>query len=102
MRHDKPDCLGNYDFERIALHAKRRFIEGCSTVALIAQAKTEREKEEIALVSLLDVQDNEIRNIELSCRYAKECKILDCRDRLRKMIKARMSGDHTHPRRTSP
>ncbi len=90
MHHDKPDCLGNYNFEHIAFYAKKRFIDGCDTVGLIAQAETEREKEEIALVSLLEVKDNEIRDIELSCRYARTCKILDCRDRLRKMIKLKL------------
>jgi len=92
MPHDKPDCLGDYDFERIAFYAKKRFIDGCSTVALIAQAKTERAKEEIALVSMLDIKDEDIRDIQLSCRYAGECKIMDCRDRLRKMIKEKLSG----------
>ncbi len=95
MHHKKPDCLGSYDFEHIAFYARKRFIEGCDTVALIAEAKTERAKEEIALVSMLDVKDEEIRDIELSCRYASQCKIADCRDRLRKMIKEQLSTQHT-------
>jgi len=91
MHHDRPDCLGDYDFERIAFYAKKRFIDGCSTVALIAQAKTERAKEEIALVSMLDIKDEDIHDIQLSCRYAGECRIMDCRERLRKMIKEKLS-----------
>lgn len=87
MTHDKPDCLGSYDFEHIAFYAKKRFIDGCDTVALMAEASSDQAKEEIALVSMLDVKDDEIRDIALSCRYANECKILDCRERLRKMIK---------------
>ncbi len=90
MSHDKLDCLGSYDFEHIAFYARKRFIEGCDTVALMAEAKTERAKEEIAMISMLDVRDDEIRDIELSCRYAGECKILDCRERLRKMIKEKL------------
>ena len=81
-----PDCLGHYDFDNIVNYAKKRFVEGCTTVALMAQAGSEREKEEIALVSLLDVEDDQIRDLELTCQYDKQCKVLDCRDRLRKLI----------------
>jgi len=87
MACHKPGCLGNYDFEHIVSFARRRFVEGCNTVALLKQAKSECEKEEIALVSLLDVSDDKIRDLQLSCRYASQCKVMDCRDKLRKMIK---------------
>ena len=90
MQHKRPDCLGNYDFDHIAAYAKRRFVDGCSTVAMIAEAKTQRAREEIALVSMLDIADDEIVDIELRCRHASKCRITDCRDRLRKMIKARL------------
>ena len=82
-----PQCMGNYNFEHIAFFAKKRFIEGCNTVELIEAAKSEREKEEIALVSLLDVEDEEILDLKLCCKYAGKCKATDCRDRLKKMIK---------------
>ncbi len=82
-----PGCLGNYDFEHIAFFARRRFVEGCDTVALLEQANSECEKEEIALVCLLDVSDDKLRDLQLSCRYAGQCKVMDCRDKLRKMIK---------------
>jgi hypothetical protein len=81
-----PDCLGHYDFDNIAYYAKKRYVEGCSTVALLEGAGSEREKEEIALVSLLDVEDDQIRDLELSCKYHGQCKVLDCRDRLKRMI----------------
>ncbi|MGB5260566.1 MAG: hypothetical protein WBO34_08610 [Gammaproteobacteria bacterium] len=79
-------CLGNYDFEHIVVFAIRRFVEGFSTIALLEQAKTEREKEEIALVSLLDLEDNNIRDLHLCCANSAQCKVIDCRDRLKRMI----------------
>lgn len=91
MAHYRPDCLGNYDFDSIVFYAKKRFVDGCSTVALIEQAETQREKEEIALVCMLDIEDADIVNIQLSCRYATKCKITDCRDLLRKMIRVKLS-----------
>ncbi len=86
MSIHNPDCLGHYDFEHIAHYAKKRFIEGCDTVSLLEQAGSDREKEEIVLVSLLDIEADEIRNLELNCPYSRQCKVLDCRERLKRMI----------------
>ena len=86
-----PDCLGNYDFDSIVYYVKKRFVEGFSTVALLEQAGSEREKEEFALVSLLNVEDDQILGLELTCRYDKRCKVLDCRDRLRDLIQDELS-----------
>lgn len=91
MTCTNPDCLGHYDFDNIVYLAKKRFVEGCSTVTLMEQAGTEREKEEIALVSLLDVKDDQIRDLKLTCRYDRQCRVLDCRDRLRVLIQDELS-----------
>ncbi|MDH5327330.1 MAG: hypothetical protein OEZ68_11680 [Gammaproteobacteria bacterium] len=81
-----PGCMGNYDFEHISYYAKKRFVEGCDTVSLLSQARTDKEKEEIALVCLLDVDDDVVRDIQLTCKHADSCVITDCRERLRQMI----------------
>ena len=83
-----PECMGNYNFDKIAFFAKKRFIEGCSTIELMQAAKTQREKEEVALVSLLHVTNNEIRDIKLTCNYASKCEVMDCRERLINRIAA--------------
>ena len=81
-----PECMGSYDFDHIAFYAKKRFIEGCNTIELMTAAKTQREKEEIALVSLLHVASDKIQDLKLSCKYASKCKVMDCRERLINMI----------------
>ena len=58
MACSTPGCLGNYDFDHIAYYARKRFVEGYDTVTLLEQARTEQEKEEIALVAMLDIEDN--------------------------------------------
>ena len=88
MARRHPDCMGNYDFEQIAYFARKRFVEGCDTVELLSKARSDTEKEEIALVCLLDVEDTQIREIGLSCRYADRCRVTDCRARLKRMIEA--------------
>lgn len=79
-------CLGDYQFSRIADYAKKRYIDGISTMVLMNQATSEKEREEIALVCLLDIEDSEVKSLKLTCKYATECKIDFCRDVLRKMI----------------
>ena len=79
-------CLGDYQFSRIAEYAKKRYIDGISTITLLNQATCEREREEIALVCLLDIEDSEVKHLQLTCKYAHECKIDFCRDVLRKLI----------------
>jgi len=81
-----PKCMGNYDFEHIAHFARKRFVEGFDTVALLQQASSQREKEEIALVCMLDVEENVIRDLKLNCHHTDSCEVTDCRDRLREMI----------------
>jgi len=87
-----PRCLGNYDFEHIAHYARKRFVEGLDTVALMKQASSQREKEEIALVCMLDVEEGVIRDLKLSCRHADACDVTDCRDRLRDLIERDLAG----------
>ena len=77
-----PECMGDYDFDKIVFFAKKRFIEGCNTIELMQAAKTQREREEIALVSLLHVANDKIQEIELSCKHASQCQVMDCREQL--------------------
>ena len=87
-----PGCMGNYDFDHIAYYARKRFIEGYNTVSLIEQAASQREKEEIALVCLLDVEDEEIKDLKLSCQHGDTCKVTNCRDKLKKMLESEMAA----------
>ncbi|MDH5179656.1 MAG: hypothetical protein OEZ39_18175 [Gammaproteobacteria bacterium] len=86
MVNRSPGCFGNYDFDHIAYYARRRFVDGCNTITLLSEAKTDTEREEIALVCMLDVEDELVLDIELECRYATDCKVTNCRDKLRKLI----------------
>jgi hypothetical protein len=91
MACHNPGCLGNYDFDQIARFARKRFIEGCLTVDLLAQARSQREKEEIALVCMLDVADDQVRDLQLSCRHDGHCKVTSCRRKLKAMITAELA-----------
>ena len=87
-----PNCLGNYDFDRIVDFARKRFVDGHNTLSLMERAESEREREEIALVCLLDVEDDKVRDLQLCCWHSGDCKVTDCRDKLRDMIEAALAN----------
>ncbi len=86
MTYYAPGCPGYYDFDDIARFARKRFIEGYDTIDLMTNASTYREKEEIALVAMLDLDDETVADLKLDCRHADECKVTHCQSLLRKII----------------
>jgi hypothetical protein len=86
MACQNPICMGNYKFDDIVYYAKKRFIEGYNTIDLMAAAKSDHDKKAIALVSLLQVDDDEARDLNLICKHDGDCKALNCRNKLKKMI----------------
>ena len=90
MTNHSPGCFGKYDFENITKFAKKRFIDGNNTISLLKQARSDTEREEIALVCMLDVADALVLDVKLDCRYADDCKVTNCRDKLRKLIEAEL------------
>jgi len=90
MANRNPGCFGHYDFDSIADVARKRFIDGCSTVSLLEQAQSETEREEVALVCMLDVEDKTVLDIQLDCRHADDCKVTNCREKLRRLIETEL------------
>ncbi len=83
MDDHNPKCIGRYCFTRVARYARKRHVEGIGTISLLNQAETDLEKEEIILVFLLDIDDGKVSHLELTCRYADQCDVQDCRKGLR-------------------
>lgn len=80
-------CIEKYDFSHVTFYAIKRHVEGISTITLMCNAKSESEKEQIALVSLLDLDDEIIKELNLCCSYECQCRTMDYRHRLKSMIK---------------
>jgi len=68
------------------IDSRKRFIEGCNTIDLMINARTHREKEEIALVAMLDLDNKTVIDLRLDCKHAGTCKFTNCRNLLKKMI----------------
>lgn len=90
MKHQHSDCLGNYNFDNIARYARQRFIEGISTIELMQRAKSNRRREEIALVAMMDIDDNTVENLQLSCQYKEQCKVTTCRKVIKEIIESNL------------
>ena len=90
MSCQNPRCMGKYDFDHIAFFAIKRFVEGWKTVDLLGSARSEQEKEEIALVCLLHLDDNAIDDFHLCCNYSGHCKTISYRNRLKKLIREKI------------
>jgi len=86
MAYLNPDCLGHYDFDNIADYAYKKFVEGYSTIELLQKATTRREKEEIALVASMDLDDETVSSLKLSCQHAEQCKVTNCRKVIKQLI----------------
>ena len=92
MASSSPGCFAHYDFDDIAHFARMRFVEGYSTISLIQQARSDTEREEVVLVCMLDIEDELVLDIELDCRYANDCKVTNCRDKLRSLIESELEA----------
>ncbi len=85
-----PGCAGDFDFEHIAAVAKKRFVEGFDTVELLQQATTDKEKEEVVLISLLKIEDDQIKELNICCDQEINCQVLDCRRRLKQLLEKQL------------
>ena len=85
MANQQPIDMANYNFDRMVTLAKKRFVEEWNTIDLMQAANSDIEKEEIALLALLDVGDD-INDLQLLCRYSDPCQAKYFRDNLRKKI----------------
>lgn len=86
MAHFNLGCLGDYDFDNIALYARKRFVEGFNTIELLQQADSTKEKEEIAFVAMLDLDDSIVSGMEFNCQHAASCEITNCRELIKQLV----------------
>ena len=93
MVYHNRGCIGDYDFDNIAEFARKRFVEGYNTIELMEQAKNDREKEEIALVAMLDLDDNTVRDLQLFCQYSDSCQLTNCRNLLKQLIEKDLAAE---------
>jgi len=90
MHHSNPYCMGNYDFEKIALYAHERFFKGKNILEQLSQSSSYRERQEIGLVSGLSASDSIVQKLKLDCPYKEQCKVTNCRSRIKNIIESHL------------
>ena len=88
--------MGNYDFDRIAVLAVKRYVEGYNTIELLDAATSQREKEEVILVALLHFDDEVLADFNLGCGCHDECSTIACRNRLKNMLRGYLDNGQYH------
>ncbi len=78
-------CFCEITMDELVGWARKRYLEGISTVELLSMAKSRQEKEAVGMVALLDVSDDELARI-LSPLRASDCNVLACRDHVRRWL----------------
>jgi len=86
MPCQNPGCIRKFDFDHIAFYARKRYVEGVSTIVLMCNAKTETERTLIILASLLDLDDDNIRQLHPYCSPECQQLMFELRDRLKLML----------------
>ena len=81
-----PGCISQCDYQSVAYYARRRYLEGIATVVLLREARNKDEKRMIVMASLLDVDDDTMRELMKGCDRGCLCRMLDMRTRLRFML----------------
>ena len=86
MPCSNPGCIRQFDFDKIAFYARKRYLEGVSTIVLLCSAKSESEKTLIVLASMLDLEDENIRELKPYCGSECQALMFDLRERLKQML----------------
>jgi len=90
MSHHNAYCMGNYDFEKIALYAHERFFKGKNILEQLSQSSSHRERQEIGLVSSLSTRDSVVQKLNLDCPYKEQCKVTNCHTRIKSLIESQL------------
>ena len=86
MPCNNPECLRKHKYARIAFYARKHYVDGVNTIALLCEARSEDEKMQIVLASLLDLDDDGFGDLLPFCSHRCRCRMLDLRKQLRHMI----------------
>lgn len=79
-------CFCKYDEHELLDVGYKKLIQRIPTVKLIQDAKSEREKELIEVVAMLDLDDIVAEIMIREKMSGKSCNVLGCRENLRKRL----------------
>lgn len=79
-------CFCEYDLDDLIDVGYKRYVKNIPTVELMEKAISEKEKDEICLISMLDIDEDNLAEVMGDLIVDEKCHILSCRRLLRKQI----------------
>ena len=80
--------FGEYDIMELLRIVKKKFVNGFSTIELLKEAQNDEEKDKVAIVALLDLDDGTVMHMLSDKKNGNEdFDILSCRNWLKKMLR---------------
>ena len=80
--------FGKYDIREFLPIVQKKFVDGFSTVELLKEAQNDEEKDKVAIVALLDLDDETVMHMLSDNKNGYEdFDILSCRNWLKKMLR---------------
>jgi hypothetical protein len=81
-----PGCMKHVDFDAVAFYAERKCVDGVSTISLLARARNDRERAEIALAALIDLDDETFFALDIVCNKQCRQKLKALRERMKTLL----------------
>ncbi len=79
-------CFCKYDADELKEVAYKKIIQKVPTLELLGSAKSQREKELISVVAMLDLDDNVAEIMIREKMSAESCDVLGCREGLKQRL----------------
>ena len=89
-------CFCEYDIDELIDLGYRRYVKNIPTVELMNEAISEKEKDEVCVISMLDIDDDKLEEVMGDMTADKKCNIISCRRLLRKQICKKLGIEAGH------
>lgn len=86
-------CFCHYDVRDLLVLAKEKFHNKRKTVDMMHEARSDEERNRVAILALLDLDDEQVLRVLADRIEGPNCDILSCRDMLRKQIAVMLAVD---------
>ena len=87
----KPEgCFCDYDIDELIEVARKRYVDKVPTVDLMQRSGSPKEKDEVCIVSMLDVDDEKLAELVKKSLIDEKCDVISCRRFLKKQISRKL------------
>ena len=89
-------CFCKYDIDELIHIGRKKYLEKIPTVELMKEATSRKEKDEVCVISMLDIDDEKLEEVMANKVTDKKCNVISCRQMLREQIKKKLGIEMWH------